>query len=223
MFRLFLSFSLLSGFIYADAQIAFTVGGRVYELTGAQALLKQKDGKAKILIGAKDTTTKAMIAITAEIPTSSLDSEQILTTEFTPLSLVIVNARGIYNIAPSVTLARDSFMRYTKREEVDTGELEDDPEDRHHERADECRQKHRDGPTWVGKTREERIASGDGVMREEKYRDTLLQLHLKPVKSNGRVIQFTGTFSGTVLFNEGMSNAVKVQVSGGTFDVPVQE
>lgn len=243
MFRLSLFFALFSGYLYADAQIAFTVGGKVYELTGAQALLQQKDGKAKILIGAKDTTTRAMIAITAEIPSSSLDNEQILTTEFTPLSLVIVNTRGVYNIAPSVTLARDSFMRYTKREEVDTGELEDDPQDTLHERAEECRQKHRDscehhgrrkrrkirsvyrqhGPTWVGKTRAERIATGDGVMREEKYRDTTLQLQLKPVKSGGRVIQFTGTFSGTVLFNEGMNNAVNVQISNGVFNVPVQE
>lgn len=231
---------------YAEPGINFSVGGKQYRLKGGHAVVNKVKGRTQLILAVRDTTSKAQIAITAEIPDGALDKPLELTSELHLLSAVIVNTRGIYSIVPQVTLARDDFMRYVKKEEIQTGEMEDDPHDRPQDRIAECREgltehchrlmhKHRrkkpkikvrystHGPTWVNKSRSERIATGDGIMREEKYRDTSFILRLTPVVAGGKVTSITGSFAGIMTFNEGMNPAVKMPVQSGEIELQVHD
>lgn len=230
--------------LLADGNISFVMGGRSYQLTGGQAVLAKRNGKVQLIIAAKDMQNKMQFAVTGEL-TEQLSGPVELTTSFSPVSAVIVSARGIYSVAPAVMLARDEFMRYTKKEEVVTGELEDDPDDNVYDRLEECRRSRNDhchrvahekrrkrkkiavryvkhGPTWVGKSRAERIATGDGIAKEEKYRDTTFAVRITPVIVDGKVVSLTGSFGGVMLFNEGMNQAVKIPLQNGQFTVQVE-
>ncbi len=238
--------TLLAASLWADGTISFRIGPREYQLTGAQGIIAKRKGKTQLLIAVKDAQQKAQFALSAELP-ADLTGPVELTPDIAPLTAVIVNTRGIYSFVPHVTLARDDFMRYTKKEEIVTGELEDDPEDRPEDRLEECRreksareciqaikQKRRKrpkvtvryvkhGPTWMGKSREERITQGDGVAVEEKYRDTSLVVRITPVLVNGKVVSLTGSFAGIMVYNEGLAAATKVPLQGGAFSVTVKD
>lgn len=244
------SLLIFSGLFYAataDAGMGFTLGGRQYQLQGGQAVLNTVKGRTQLILAVRDVQSKAQIAITAEIPAGALTGAPLeLTADFHLVSAVIINTKGIYSFVPQVTLARDSFMQYVKKEEIATDELEEDPHDRPQDRLAECRQgfseqcmklmrhhrhkrkkvrvkysKH--GPTWVGKSREERIATGDGIMREEKFKDTSFILRLVPVLNGGKMTQITGSFAGVMVYNEGMNPAVKLPVQNGQFDLQVHD
>lgn len=229
----------------AEYSAEFTIGSKVYQLTGGYAVVTQKNGKAQLMIGVRDATAKAQFAITAELPNPTLDAVTELSTEFNLVSAIIVNPKGVYSVVPHVNLARDDFMTYTVKEELDTGELEDDPTDRPHERIRECREgfthtcqklagqqrlkkrkvkvryrKHR--PTWVGKSRKERIDSGDGIHKDNKYKDTSFVLRLTPVIVDGKLTAVTGTFAGVVVYNEGLNPVQKTTIQNGKFSMQVQ-
>lgn len=236
----------LPGMLAADPDISFSIGGKQYQLTGGHAVVTTKKGKTQLIVAVKDLTAKAMFAITAELPPRALESPQELTSEYNALSLVLMNQKGVYSLVPHTTLARDDFMRYHAKEEIITDEMEDDPDDHNTEKLQACgnhnhpelcrkitnekrRKRHKirveykkHAPTWVAKSRDERIKTGDGVMREEKYRDTLFILRLNPVIENGKLMRLNGTFGGVVLYNEGMTPAVKTPIQGGQFSVKVQ-
>lgn len=247
MRRLFcLILFILPGMLAATPDVTFSIDNKQYQLTGGHAVVTKKKGKIQLIIAVKDLTAKAMFALTAELPTTALENPQELTSEYNALSLVLMNQKGIYSLVPHTTLARDDFMRYHAREEIMTDEMEDDPDDRIEEKLNDCRnhqyvelcqkitrekrrrrrkirveyKKH--GPTWVSKSRDERIRTGDGVMREEKYRDTMFILRINPVVENGKLIRLNGTFGGVVLYNEGMAPAIKTPIQGGQFSVQVQ-
>jgi|GEM_PF-3493762 len=231
----------------ADSGMGFTIGGRQYQLNGGQAVLYTVKGRTQLILAVRDPQSKAQIAITVEVPAGALNGTPLeLTADFHPVSAVIINAKGIYSFVPQLTLARDSFMKYVKKEEVITDELEDDPHDRPQDRLSECRHGLSDnceklmhhhrrkrkkvrvkytthGPTWVNKSREERIATGDGIMREEKFRDTFFMLRLTPVMSGSKVTRFTGSFAGVMVYNEGMNPAVKLPIQGGIIDLQVHD
>lgn len=232
---------------FADSEISFQIAGRTYNLSGAQGALKTKNGKMQLVIGARDAAAKAAFAITVELPQGSLESSTEVNSEYNALSLVMMNKKGVYSVVPHTTLARDDFMRYHQKEEIDTGNLEDDPEDHPEDYLQECRGKLRfedscrrlahekkrkrkkirveykkHAPTWVNKPRHERIKTGDGIMREEKYRDTTFVVRLNPTRAGGKLTELTGTFAGTVLYNEGQAPATKVPLQNGKFSIRIQ-
>lgn len=231
--------------LFAEDGISFSIPGKQYNLKGGHAVIQTVKGRTQIMLAVRDADSKAQIAITAEIP-ANLTGPIELSSEDHPVSAVIVNANGIYSFVPHVTLARDDFMRYIKKEEVSTDETEDDPHDRPQDRLDVCRKElnqecqrqmehHRrkrkkvraryiqHGPTWINKTRSQRIASGDGVMREEKYKDTTFLLRLTPVFNGNKITGFTGSFAGVMVYNEGLSPAIKVPVANGWVELKVHD
>jgi hypothetical protein len=244
--RFLLSFFLVgAATLHAESEINFSIQGRTYALTGGYAVISQKNGHAQIMIAARDANAKAQIAITAELAGPQLDQTIEVSTEYNPISAIIVNPHGIYSVVPQVSLARDDFMRYTVREEVNTGDMEDDPTDRLHERAAECRhgftaacRKHlhdkgakrqkikvvykKQPPTWVGKSRAERVKTGDGIIQEKKYRDTYFTLRLTPVMLANKVVSVSGSFGGVVLFNAGMNQGVRMPIQNGSFSLQVK-
>ena len=60
-------------------------------------------------------------------------------------------------------------------------------------------------------------------MREEKFRDTSFILRLNPVMNGSKVAQFTGSFAGVMVYNEGMNPAVKLPIQNGTIDLQVHD
>ena len=240
-------FSGLFCAVTADAGMSFNLGGKQYLLQGGQAVVHTVKGRTQLILAVRDMQSKAQIAITAELPAGALTGAPLeLNADLYPVSAVIINAKGIYSFVPHVTLSRDDFMQYVKKEEISTDEIEDDPHDRPQDRLSECRQglseqcvklmhQHRHkrkkvrvkyskhGPTWVNKTRAERIATGDGIIREEKFKDTTFILRLTPVVNGGKITQFTGSFAGIMVYNEGMNPAVKLPVQNGTIDLQVHD
>lgn len=231
--------------LMAEYSAEFKIGGKLYQLTGGYAVITQKNGKTQLMLAVKDGTAKAQFAVTAELPDGALGNTTELSTELHPLSAVIVNPKGIYSVIPHVNLARDDFMIYNAKEEIDTGELEDHPKDRPHERIHECRQGYTErclklakeqrakkkkirvhyrkhGPTWVGKSRKERIDSGDGVHKDNKYKDTTFTLRLTPVIVDGKLTAVNGTFAGVVVYNEGLNPAQKATIQNGKFSMQVK-
>lgn len=228
-----------------EGTISYQIGGKNYTLQGAQAALAKRNGKLQLIIGVKDQAARSQLAITAEVAGTALDAPLDLNSDFSAVSAVIVNTHGIYSVAPHVTLARDDFMRYTKKEEIETNDTEEDPDDRSYEDRKECgngmtdaciRAKHQHrrrrkkvrvryvqhGPTWVGKSRQQRIDTGDGIMREEKYRDTSFMVRLTPVHVNGKLVRIDGTFAGVFIFNEGMKPGTRMPLQNGQFSVRVE-
>ncbi len=229
-----------------EGTFTYQLAGKSYTLNGGMAAIQQKNGKLQLVIGVKDQSARGQLAITAEIAANSLSAPIELNSEIALVSAIFINTQGIYSVAPHVTLARDDFMRYTKKEEIETNETEDDPDDRSHQQLGECgngmtdacsraqkyHQKRRrkkirvryvkHAPTWVSKARNERVSSGDGIMKEEKYRDTSLVVRLKPVTVNGKLVRIDGTFAGVMIFNEGMKPGVRTTLQNGQFSVGVQ-
>lgn len=246
LFR-FALFSILASAVSAgEGTFTYQLAGKNYTLNGGTAAIQQKNGKLRLVIGVKDQVARGQLAITAELPTATFTNALELNSELAAISAIFVNTQGIYSVAPHITLARDDFMRYTKKEEIETSETEEDPDDFSHRHLSECtngasdacarvQQNHgkrrrkkirvryvKHAPTWVGKTRSERIASGDGIMKEEKYRDTSLVVRLTPVLLNGKVVRIDGTFAGVLIFNEGMKPGVRKTLQNGQFSVGVQ-
>jgi len=206
----------------------FSVGQKTYHLSGGNAVIRVKNGKTQLLIAVRDGNAKAQLAIMAEIPGNLPETPIILSAEHNALSAVIVNPSGIYSIAPNTMLSHDTAMQYTAKEEIETGELEDDPTDKpqkNHARRKRKRRRvayKKHGPTWVGKSRRERLDSGDGVLRESKYKDSTLSLSLVPVITGGKITSITGTFAGVVVYNQGMSAPQNIPLKNGRFTMQVQ-
>jgi hypothetical protein len=245
LIRAALFLSLALPVFAGEGGVSYQIAGKSYALSGAQAALVKRHGKLQLVIGVKDQAARSQLAITAELDANSLDAPVDLNSDFSAVSAVIVNTQGIYSVAPHVTLARDEFMRYTKKEEIETNETEADPDDRSFEDRKECgngmtdaclRAKHahgrrrkkvrvryvQHGPTWVGKSRQQRIDTGDGIMREEKYRDTSFMVRLTPVHVNGKLVRLDGTFAGVLIYNEGMKPGTRIPLQNGQFSVRVE-
>ncbi|MBV6494715.1 MAG: hypothetical protein LDLANPLL_02752 [Turneriella sp.] len=253
--RLLAALLITTGAIYADGTLDFTLDGKAYSLTGAQTALVQKNNKLQLVIGKTDKTQRIQFALNIELP--ELKAPVTLTSENNAISLVVISTTGMYSVIPHTSLAHDDFMRYIRRKEVVTGEMEDDPTDKPEERIPECWPRHHhaphietanrfnkdycnklikrqrkqrrkvrvefveEAPTWVNKTREQRIATGDGIMREKQYENTLFQVNLVPTVVDGKITALTGSFGGVIRFVEGPNRAREVLLSNGSFIVPV--
>ncbi|HRP69415.1 MAG TPA: hypothetical protein PLY93_07785 [Turneriella sp.] len=254
IFNLFL-FSFFISPLFAEGAISFTLDGKTYSLADAKTAFIQKGDKSQLIIGVTDRTARVQFALTVESP--MFTTPQQFTTSSNSISLTVLTTKGMYSVVPEITFARDDFMRYNRRKEVETGEMEDDPNDTSDNLPPECRTMHntlqlqtaahkasyercekrhkterkkrkkirveyvQEPPTWVNKTREERLRTGDGVMREEQYRDTFFQVNLTPTLVDGKITQLTGSFGGTVRFAEGQFKGRTVTLSTGSFTVPV--
>lgn len=245
---LFFATGIIAEETIPEGTITFTLDGKTYSLADAKTALIQKSDKTQLIIGVTDRNARVQFALTAEL--SSFTTPQQLSTEANSISLTVITTKGMYSVVPTVTLARDDFMQYVHRKEIETGEMEDDPNDQPEERDPRCRSEHntlqlqsaqriahehckqkrrkkvrveyvQKPPTWINKTREERLRTGDGVMQEKQYADTYFQVNLTPTVVDGKITQLVGSFGGTVRFAEGQFKGRTVRLSAGTFTVPV--
>ncbi|MBF0236437.1 MAG: hypothetical protein HQM12_01930 [SAR324 cluster bacterium] len=185
----------------AQGEFRFQLGDQSYQMFNVQAVIDRKS-KIAIMIGLDDREqkTKVLLTISGEDPSSELH----LSTEFNALSLSMTSENYKVAIIPARQLAPTSEMQYTSRQ-ANTGQF--------------VRQQAR----WVSMSRKQRLATGEGVIHNEKLDGTILYVNLTPVVKDQEIVEFLGTFSGVVKNGQSDQNDENATtLSNGEFRVAVQ-
>jgi hypothetical protein len=187
----------------APDTVTMKIDGREYRFTGSAAgsATDLGNGTVRLVIGLRDAGRGAMMQISADIPEDRMDEELHLATHFTDITMVYRSPAMKFMIAPSIQMARDSGMLYYEN----AGGAAKSRIRRHE--AD-----------WKSMGREERIASGKGVIRERQMEGSSLFLVIRPV-SSGHGKEIRGTFSGAALIYDGTRASRRVIINGGQFRV----
>ncbi len=214
-----------------EGELKFSIGGKQYATTNAQGLVQVKKGKARIYIAVKDIESRFMLVLTADVPQGQETQQLNLNTSDSELTASLRTRNGTFAVMPQVQLAKiDPQISYVESSHVETGELEDDPEDK----ADKHSGKHtikkrkkmrseykRVKPRWHTMTHKERVKSGEGVIENNSFRETHFALQLTPVLSQGKVVSYTGTFAGSGRFSNTVSGSEVRPIKNGVFRVRV--
>jgi hypothetical protein len=187
--------------------VIMKIDGKQYRFTGTTAgsLTDLGNGTVRITIGLRDRGQGVMMRISADLPEDRKGEELHLAADYADISMVYKSAALQFMIAPALQMARDSDVQYYEN----TG------------RAVRSRiKKHR--PDWFAMDREERIASGKGIVREKSMEGTSLFLVIRPVADSGRQ-ELRGTFSGVARVPGGKKGTRPVVINGGQFRVEVIE
>ncbi|MFO1527471.1 MAG: hypothetical protein U1F16_15985 [Turneriella sp.] len=215
--------------------LQFNLGGKTYSTSHAQAVVQKKKGKTRILVAVKDVTQRFMLMLSAEVENGAETKPLFLTTYDSNLSVSLRTSQGALAILPIQQLAKATPLEYTERVLVETGETEDDPNystgqshDAHHHKREKHRRKkirseyRKIKPRWHTMTKEERLASGEGVIENGMFRDTFFSLQLTPTVSGGKVTGYSGTFAGSGRFSKSISGAEIRPVENGILNVKVE-
>ncbi|MBX3722589.1 MAG: hypothetical protein KF713_12175 [Turneriella sp.] len=210
----------------------FSIGGKNYTTTNAQGLIQAKKGKTRIMIAVKDVEQRFMLMVTADVAAGQEKETLTLNSEDSEVTVSLRTRQGTLAIMPHTQLAKiDPQMAYIERRDVDTGQTEDDPEDnerdRHSQRPRKRRAKmkseyHRVKPRWHEMSRADRLKHGEGVIQNNSFRNTFFALRLVPVLSQGKVVSYTGTFSGAGRFSNSISGGEIRPVERGEFHIKVE-
>lgn len=189
----------------APNTVAMKIDGKEYRFSGASAgsVTDLGNGTVRLTIGLRDNVRGIMMRISADIPEDRMGEELHLAADYADVSMIYKSGALRFMIAPALQMARGSDMEYYEN----SG------------RAAKSRiKKHR--PEWFSMDRDERIASGRGVIREKSMEGTSLFLVIRPVADGGRQ-EFRGTFSGVARVPAGKKGTRPVVINGGQFRVEV--
>lgn len=233
-----IAFTLLcatSAWALDQGELQFSVAGKTYSTAHAQAVVHTQKGRTRIYIAVKDVTQRFMLLLSADVEKGSETKPLFLTTEDSNLSISLRTAQGALAILPYQQMAKPTALEYTERVDVDSGQWEDDPNEapethgHHHGHKKERRKRkkirseyRKVKPRWHTMTRQERLASGEGVIQNGTFKDTYFVLQLTPVVSANKVVSFTGTFSGSGRFSRSIAGAEVKPVQNGAFNVRVE-
>lgn len=216
----------------ADGELSFTIAGKHYSTAGAQAVIENKGGKRRLLIAVKDKAQKFLLVFTAMLANGDETRAQTLNTSSSELSLNLRTMQGTFAVLPAFQMATGTGIAYSESIAVESGELEDDPNHKPqaHDSRDFKRRKRkkirqeyrRTEPHWKKLSRKERIERGEGVIQNAAFKDTYFTLQFTPVLSQGKVVSYEGTFSGTGRFARESGTSEVKPVQGGQFKVLVQ-
>lgn len=233
--KLFLSLlvAVNAAFALAEGELHFTLGGRHYKTQNAVALLQQKREKVRVMIAVKDIEQRFLLVLTADLAKGDELKPLQLTTVDDALALTLRTPRGVLAVLPAIQLAKPTADLYSERLVVDSGQWEDDPEDRaagERNQAGHWRKRRRKirteyrkvKPRWQNFTRDERLRTGEGVIANRAFQDTHFTLTLTPVIQSGKVSAYRGAFSGTGRFSRSVNAAEIKQIQDGAFNVRVE-
>ncbi|MGK5091990.1 hypothetical protein WDW89_08250 [Deltaproteobacteria bacterium TL4] len=189
----------------AIGSLQFKIGDQSYSMDKAIGVVTQEGTQQTITVALSDAEKKIEVAINASVPNASVDRR--LNTEYHDISfLVKTTAISVY-VMPEVQLAKYSGLLYTERQGEGRNERFE-----------------RKAPEWVSMTRAQRIATGQGVIRNKTMEGTDFQLNLAPVLLNGKIIELKGTFAGIVKLGDNSTGEVSQQVlNDGAFRVSVHQ
>jgi hypothetical protein len=215
-----------------QGELKFAIGGKQYQTSQAQGMVQPKKGKSRIMIAVKDATAHFMLVLTADVDSGQEKLPLFLNTADSSLTATLKTRQGALAVMPQVQLARvDPRIEYVEVTHVETSETEDDPEDHathgnngHHRRK---RRKMRAEfkrvkPRWHTMDKKERLKTGEGIIENKAFRDTYFTLQLVPVLSQGKVVSYTGSFSGTGRYSGSIAGAEVRSISNGVFNVKVE-
>lgn len=215
-----------------QGELQFAVGGKQYHTTQAQGMVQPIKGKSRIMIAVKDATARFMLILTADVDSGQEKLPLFLNTADSSLTATLKTRQGALAVMPQVQLARvDPRIEYVEVTHVETGETEDDPEDhvRHSNQGHQRKKRkklraeyRRVKPRWHTMDKKERLKSGEGIIENHTFRDTYFTLQLVPVISGGKVVSYTGNFSGTGRYSGSVSGAEVRSISNGAFNVKVE-
>ncbi len=189
----------------APNTIIMKIDGKEYRFSGTSAgsITDLGNGTVRLTIGLRDNVRGIMMRISADIPEDRLGEELHLAADYADLTMIYKSSALRFMIAPALQMARDSGIEYYENNGWT---------------AKSRIKKHR--PDWLAMDRDERIASGRGVIREKSMEGTSLFLVLRPVADSGRQ-EFRGTFSGVARVPAGKKGTRPVVINGGQFRVEV--
>lgn len=220
-----------------QGDLGFSIGGAQYDTRNAQAVVKNLSGKKRLMIAVKDVESRFMLVLTADVNDGEELQPMNLNTQDSTLTFSLRTRRGVLAVMPQVQLVKpDAQMTYVERTERETGELEDAPEPegivRNDEHRKEQKQRHkrkkiraeyrRVKPKWHTMTKKERLQNGEGVVRNNSFRDTFFAVQLVPVVTAGKVVAYTGTFSGAGRFSGSVTGSDIQSIHNGKFHVKVE-
>jgi len=215
----------------SDGDLYFSIAGRNFHTSTAEAVIETKAGKKRILIAVKDRDQKFLFVFTAQLPRDEEARPQTLDSAHSDISVNLRTMQGSFALLPAVQLAKPTNLTYSEAVDVDTGELEDDPTDsRPHADKNAKRRKRRKirrefkrvKPRWHTMSRRERIEQGEGVIENGAFKNAYFTLHLVPVVAGGKVTSYEGSFSGTGRYSRNTGTGEIVPITGGRFKVRVQ-
>ena len=213
-----------------QGELQFVVGGKKYTTTNAQGAITTKNGRVRIHIAVKDVEARFMLVLTADVAKGEETKPLSLTTQDSSLGISLRTAQGSMAVLPHQQLAQVNDLIYVERVQVETGELEEIPEEHgrhgHGKSERKFRKKIRSEyrkvrPRWHTMSAKERLATGEGVIENGAFRDSFLSLQLVPVVSGGKVMSYDGSFSGSGRFSKSISGAEQKPIQGGIFSVKV--
>jgi hypothetical protein len=235
-FVLTLLISSAGAWALGEGELRFDLAGKSYSTAKAKGAVFVKNGKSRIFIGVKDATNKFILTFTADIPNGDEVRPLNLTTEDSSLAVSLRTTQGSLAVLPQVQLAKNTDITYMERVDVISSEMEDDPDDRDYPGTHGHKNGHykkrqrrkvrseyrRVKPRWVGKSKAERMRLGEGIIQNKSFRDTYFSLQLTPVLSQGKVVSYTGSFSGTGRFSRSISGAEIKPISNGVLNVGIE-
>lgn len=212
--------------------LKFSVAGKNYTTANAQGMVQAKNGKSRILIAVKDVEQRFMLMVTADVVAGQEKETLILNSEDSELTVSLRTRQGTLAIMPHTQLAKiDPQMAYIERRDVDTGQTEEDPDDTDREKNGQRSRKrrakmkseyHRVKPRWHQMSRADRLKQGEGVIQNNSFRNTFFALKLVPVLSQGKVVAYSGTFSGAGRFSNSVSGSEIRPIERGEFHIKVE-
>lgn len=219
-----------------QGELKFSLGNKNYATQHAQGLIQVKGGKARIHIAVKDVNAHFMLVFTADVQPGWEKQILNLNTEDSSLNVAVRTRAGTFAVTPHTQLAKaDTQLTYTERADTETEQLEDEPEEKNLGQSVTSRRDHvakkrrkfkseyrRVKPKWHNMPKSERIKTGEGVISNNSFRDTYFALRLVPVLSQGKVVSYTGSFSGAGRFSSSVSGADVKTIQNGVFHVRVE-
>jgi len=189
----------------APNTVVMKIDGKEYLFPGTAAgtVNDLGNGTVRLTIALRDNSRGVMMRISADIPEDRMGEELHLAADYADIAMIYKSSALQFIISPALQMARDSDIQYYEN----TGG------------AAKSRIKKR-RPDWLGMEREERIASGKGIIREKSMDGTSLFLVIRPVADSGRQ-EFRGTFSGVARVPAGKKGTRPVVINGGQFRVEV--
>lgn len=216
-----------------SGELRFQLGDRSYATTNALAAIEKKGANRRVTVAVKDIAQRFLFILTVDLPAGNELKPLELSTATDAVSLVLRTQQGSLAVLPQIQFAKPTDEMYSERVEVDTGELEDDPtvntqrssahdtvkkRRRHKKRVEYRRVK----PRWHTMSREEKLQTGEGVIRNGSFANTSFRVRLVPVVSQGKVVSYEGSFGGVGRFSNSVSGAHLKSIQGGVFNVQVQ-
>lgn len=215
---------------YAESgELRFRLGNTTYSTRHAVAMLKNIQGKKRLVVAVKDIEQRFLFALTADLNPADTTKPLQLSTENGEISLSLRTPQGVLAVLPRYQLAKNTpGLYYTERVEKVTDEWEEEPVQNGDEQQSVAKRRLRRKvkveyqkvkPRWQDYTREQRIASGEGLIDNKAFEDTHFTVKLTPIFEQGRVVGYEGNFSGTGRFARGLEPAEIKPIQNGYFHV----